>query len=51
VFLNPLIAWLWIGVLIVVAGTCFALVPSAMPRRREVAAPLAMPVAVEVAGD
>jgi cytochrome c-type biogenesis protein CcmF len=51
VFLNPLIAWLWIGVLIVVAGTCFALVPSAMPRRREVAAPMAMPVAVEVAGD
>ena len=51
VFLNPLIAWLWIGVLIVVAGTCFALVPSAAPRRREAAVPLAMPVAVEVAGD
>jgi cytochrome c-type biogenesis protein CcmF len=51
VFLNPLIAWLWIGVLIVVAGTAFALVPSAAPRRREATAPLAMPVAVEVAGD
>jgi cytochrome c-type biogenesis protein CcmF len=51
VFLNPLIAWLWIGVLMVVAGTAFALVPSATPRRREATAPLAMPVAVEVAGD
>ncbi len=51
VFLNPLIAWLWIGVLIVVAGTCFALVPSATPRRREVAAPMTIPEAVEVAGD
>jgi cytochrome c-type biogenesis protein CcmF len=51
-FLNPLIAWLWIGVVIVVAGTAFALVPNAKPRRREVsAAPIAMPLAVEVAGD
>jgi cytochrome c-type biogenesis protein CcmF len=51
VFLNPLIAWLWIGVLIVVIGTCFALVPSATPKRREATAPLAMPEAVGVAGD
>jgi cytochrome c-type biogenesis protein CcmF len=35
VFLNPLISWLWIGVLIVVLGTGFALVPSATPKRRE----------------
>ncbi len=27
VFLNPLIAWIWIGVMIVVVGTLFALVP------------------------
>jgi cytochrome c-type biogenesis protein CcmF len=27
-FLNPLIAWIWIGVLIVVAGTFLALVPN-----------------------
>ncbi len=27
-FLNPLIAWIWIGVLIVVAGTFVALVPN-----------------------
>ncbi len=37
-FLNPLIVWIWIGVLIVVAGTGFALVPNAMPRRREATA-------------
>ena len=28
VFLNPLVAWIWIGVLIVVAGTLVALVPN-----------------------
>jgi cytochrome c-type biogenesis protein CcmF len=28
VFLNPLIAWIWIGVAIVVAGTLIALVPN-----------------------
>jgi cytochrome c-type biogenesis protein CcmF len=28
VFLNPLIAWIWIGVLIVVAGTFIALIPN-----------------------
>jgi cytochrome c-type biogenesis protein CcmF len=48
VFLNPLISWIWIGVLIVVAGTLFALVPSALPKRRETAAPVALPVGVEV---
>jgi cytochrome c-type biogenesis protein CcmF len=51
-FLNPLIAWLWIGVLIVVAGTGFALVPSATPaKRKEAVLPLGTPLAVEVAGD
>ena len=35
VFLNPLIAWIWIGVIIVVAGTLFGLVPSALARRRQ----------------
>ena len=28
VFLNPLVAWIWIGVLMVAAGTVIALVPS-----------------------
>ncbi len=43
VFLNPLIAWIWIGVLIVVVGTLFALVPSALAKRREATAPVAVP--------
>ncbi len=51
VFLNPLISWIWIGVLIVVAGTGFALVPSAMPKRRESTAAIAAPQLAEVAGD
>jgi cytochrome c-type biogenesis protein CcmF len=47
VFLNPLIAWIWIGVLIVVVGTGFALVPSApVGRRREAVAPAGLPVGV-----
>jgi len=45
-FLNPLIVWIWIGVLIVVLGTLFALVPSASPRRRENPAPVALPAGV-----
>jgi cytochrome c-type biogenesis protein CcmF len=48
VFLNPLIAWIWIGVLIVVAGTGLALVPSATVRRRETAAAAPLPVLAEV---
>ena len=48
VFLNPLIAWIWIGVLIVVAGTLFALVPNAVARRREERVAAAMPVGAEV---
>ena len=31
VFINPLIAWIWIGVAIVVAGTFLALVPALVP--------------------
>ena len=47
VFLNPLIAWIWIGVVIVVLGTLFALVPNAIARRRESAARVQLPVGVE----
>ena len=35
--LNPLVLWIWIGVLIVIAGTGVALVPNMAPAR--VAAP------------
>jgi len=48
VFLNPLIVWIWIGVMIVVAGTLFALSPSEAVKRREVAVQAAVPVGVEV---
>jgi cytochrome c-type biogenesis protein CcmF len=49
VFLNPLISWIWIGVLIVVLGTGFALVPNALAKRKEV--PVASTRLAEVAGD
>ena len=42
-FLNPLVSWIWVGVLIVVAGTLYALVPSALARRREPIAAIASP--------
>ena len=48
VFLNPLIAWIWIGVLIVVAGTLFALAPSALARRRESTAAIPLAEVAEV---
>ena len=46
-FLNPLVSWIWVGVLIVVAGTLYALVPSALARRRESLAPAAVPLTAE----
>ena len=49
VFINPLIAWIWIGVLIVVAGTGFALVPSTVARRREAPSAAEIPANAEVA--
>ncbi len=42
-FLNPLVSWIWVGVLIVVIGTLYALVPSALARRRETVAATATP--------
>jgi cytochrome c-type biogenesis protein CcmF len=30
-YLNPLVKWIWFGGLIVVLGTCLALVPSRQP--------------------
>ncbi len=42
-FLNPLVSWIWVGVLIVVLGTLYALVPSALARRRETVAATATP--------
>jgi cytochrome c-type biogenesis protein CcmF len=46
-FLNPLVSWIWVGVLIVVAGTLYALVPSVVARRREALAAAPMPALAE----
>ena len=47
VFLNPLIAWIWFGVAIVVAGTFIALVPNLVrtPVRQRLGDSLALPPA------
>ncbi|WP_263358248.1 heme lyase CcmF/NrfE family subunit [Acidicapsa ligni] len=38
-FLNPLVTWIWIGLVVVVFGTLVALVPSLSPVRAVVAVP------------
>ena len=45
--LNPLVAWIWIGILVVLAGTVVALVPNAAPAR--VTAPVRAPAAEQEA--
>ena len=42
-FLNPLVVWIWIGVVIVIVGTLFALVPNVVARRREARAAATVP--------
>jgi cytochrome c-type biogenesis protein CcmF len=49
VFLNPLVVWIWIGVLIVIGGTGLALVPNMVARRREARAAATVPSVAEVA--
>ncbi|WP_255484164.1 heme lyase CcmF/NrfE family subunit [Granulicella sp. 5B5] len=39
IFVNPLVNWIWIGVLIVIFGTAVALVPPLQPATRRVEAP------------
>ena len=41
VFINPLVAWIWIGVLVVAFGTGLALVPNAAAVKATVASPVA----------
>ncbi|MFI5087613.1 MAG: heme lyase CcmF/NrfE family subunit [Terriglobales bacterium] len=48
VHLNPLVLWIWIGVLIVIAGTGVALLPNAAPAR--VTAPARVVAAAEPVG-
>jgi cytochrome c-type biogenesis protein CcmF len=44
VFLNPLISWIWIGVLIVVLGTFVALVPALAPAAARARAAATVPL-------
>jgi cytochrome c-type biogenesis protein CcmF len=47
VFLNPLINWIWIGVLIVALGTFVALVPALTPAAARARAAAAVPALAE----
>jgi cytochrome c-type biogenesis protein CcmF len=40
-FLNPLVMWIWVGLIVVVAGTLIALIPSLSASRATVTAPAA----------
>ena len=48
--LNPLVPWIWIGLIIMVFGTITALVPNAAPVRVTAATPVGEPAQVG-AGD
>ncbi len=50
VFVNPLVNWIWIGVLIVILGTALALVPPLMPASKRVEATLPLPSSQFAAG-
>jgi cytochrome c-type biogenesis protein CcmF len=47
--LNPLVMWIWVGVLIMIGGTVLALIPNAAPVR--VTAPARIQAAPAGAGD
>ena len=47
--LNPLVMWIWVGVLIMIGGTILALIPNAAPVR--VTAPARIQAAPAGAGD
>jgi cytochrome c-type biogenesis protein CcmF len=42
-FINPLVNWVWIGVMVMILGTSFALVPNAAPITSPVTAAAAVP--------
>jgi cytochrome c-type biogenesis protein CcmF len=48
-FLNPLVGWIWFGVLVIVIGTFVALVPSLSPATAAVRVPVAHTVGAEPA--
>jgi cytochrome c-type biogenesis protein CcmF len=48
-FLNPLVSWLWAGVVVLVVGTIIALVPSLQPSTASLRVPVARTVPTEPA--
>jgi cytochrome c-type biogenesis protein CcmF len=46
-YLNPLVAWIWIGVFIIIGGTGVALVPNATRMKSPASAPASVPVGYE----
>jgi cytochrome c-type biogenesis protein CcmF len=49
-FLNPLVMWIWVGLVVTVFGTLLALVPSLAPNTGATAAASAKPVLVAAGG-
>jgi cytochrome c-type biogenesis protein CcmF len=48
-FLNPLVGWIWAGVVLIALGTLVALVPSLTPATASLRVPVARAVPVEPA--
>jgi cytochrome c-type biogenesis protein CcmF len=48
-FLNPLVGWIWAGLVVIVIGTFIALVPSLSPATATLRVPATRPAAVEPA--
>ena len=46
-FLNPLVSWIWVGVVLMVLGTFVALVPSLKPATAALRVPAARRVRAE----
>jgi cytochrome c-type biogenesis protein CcmF len=49
--INPLVGWIWAGVLVMVFGTLIALTPSALPVRVPRAVPEAVPAGIATSGE
>ena len=48
-FLNPLVGWIWAGLVVLVFGTLFALVPSLSPATASLRVPASRPIPTEPA--
>ena len=46
-FLNPLVSWIWAGVVLIVGGTFIALVPSLTPATAALKAPVQQTIHAE----